>query len=223
MEDCGHVGETAPLRLRRSVVWALALMAALAMAHGKAEEVYASTSVSYPAVVGQIVAEETGQPPVGVGILAFWSGSKKVAMFFADTVKVLEVESRENGTFVLRAWGPIAGPEPPRPNSPIMVCFPPAFEPTRIDLGPLSPGQASQPIGTPEQSAGALTSIVWTLTYAVALPEGPPTPKLLTAVKTEWRRLPKDVSKDSSGTRKMLSWLAQEFRRAFERKSWEQG
>ena len=151
-----------------------------------------------------------------------------VPLAYADPVKILETESRENGTFVLPPRGRFARPESLSAISPVIVCFLPGFKPMRIELGRLSPEGGARPIqlrrfdGTPKQWAEALASVVWNLAYAVALLEGLPTPKMLTAVETEWRRLPKDVAKDLPGARKMFAWLVQEFRRAFDSKSWEQ-
>ena len=60
------------------------------------------------------------------------------------------------------------------------------------------------------------------LAYAVAPLERPPRPRMLSVAEAAWRGLPKDLTKNRPDLMVGFDWWVQEFRRAFETKSWEQ-
>jgi hypothetical protein len=174
---------------------------------------------AFPGLHGRVVAAETGQPLPGVSVLALWVGRRSGPAL--RTLKVLETESRDDGTFDVPAWNATL-PAAVDMEASGLAFFAPgrdgeAVPPARLDAAPGPVEVRLRPFaGSPADWATHLKQASYMLAlFWVALPRQA-LPKFISAMDREWRRLPEDVRGDDPNPREVFELMLEASREELE-------
>lgn len=172
-----------------------------------------------PAILGRVVAAETGQPLAGVSVLAWWRDSREPdSVLFVRTIRAVEVQSGQGGTFTIEAWEPKMLRTPVSKDSPGLVFFIAGREPMYYTGEGLRSGNRLVEIGMRSHSGSAqeratkLTELLKTLLLIWAPLYGQPAPRMLTALDAEWQSLPAELRKERPALVPWFEWAVRELR-----------
>ena len=154
----------------------------------------------FPGFRGKVVADETGQPLAGVFVLAVWSSGAS-SPFGPRAVRVLETESRADGTFDLAPWE-AAVSTPISHESPGLVLFAAGrdadWSGQRIGRTQSADFRLRLFEGLPENRASQLRKFAFVLGMAWVHLYDQQRPRVLSALDSEWRGLPADAQGNAS-------------------------